>query len=350
MKFLPQLFHLLVFFSPATLSHTPPHVTSTQQTVATDFSNLRGRNRNLHELSSSLTPSRPEIYEQIRHQTEQNCLIPHPHPQGNDPHDPRTVLNPSKKCLIFYLHNHKSGGTTICSTIWHQGYVSNLNDNCLPPPPYHHHEFLYAMEHNYNFIAQEGPYFHPNLTNTQMLYMTTIRNPYDRIISHLHHEFCERKEESAIELMKSFHCEFDIRKVTLAEIILSNCFNETLQYFTVNFYLRMFTNCVGSQCTEEHLHEAIEKLNVMSVVMITDTPEEYAKYDDLLYHLHLSSLSHPSFLILPLTSRLPILLPSLDYLLTLCAVDMPTFSISNSPFTTKQSIVVGPNKIPLHNY
>jgi hypothetical protein len=281
-----------------------------------------------HEASNST-----EIYEQLRIQSEQNCLIPHPHDENEnyDQDDPRTILDKSKHCLIFYLHIHKSGGTTICSTIRHQGFVSNPKpiENCLPPRRYHNHEFTYSMEHNYNFIAQEGPYFRPNLTNTQILYMTTIRHPYDRIISHLHHEFCNRKEAEAIEVAKRFECDFDIRKATLSEIILSNCFNGTMQQLTSNFYLRMFTNCITKECTEEHLKEAIEKLNLMSVVMITDTPELYAKYSQ--YPLHVLSPFHA------LSSSLP-------------SVDTPTFCLSSSPSSTNQSTAAEQNKTLPHSY
>ena len=259
-----------------------------------------------------------DIYHEIRSQSEQNCLIPYQNyhneteKDNEGDNDPRTILNPLKKCHVYYLHNHKSGGTTICSTFRHEGYVSIPNTNCLPPPPYHHFEYQfiktpkeqlvsqYAMEHNYNFIAQEGPYFNPNLTNTEsILYMTTIRNPYDRIISHLHHELCiRRNKETAIAFINSFQCDFDIRRATLADIILSNCFNKTLQHITSNFYLRMFTNCFGSECTQEHLAEAIAKLNIMSVVMITDTQEEFMKYEPLYLGLsspHSSVVDMPSF-------------------------------------------------------
>jgi hypothetical protein len=282
------LHFLLLVFSPLTTSSTSTHTTLSHDTVtSTDRSSIpsRGslRERNLTNgppQSPTSLHSSSEIYDQIRLKSEQNCLIPHAYDEDNNyKDDPRTVLDKSKRCLIYYLHIHKSGGTTICSTIRHQGFNSNQKENCLPDRPFYNHEFEYSMEHNYNFIAQESPYFHPNLTNTQMLYMTTIRHPYDRIISHLHHEFCNRKEADAIERIKQFDCNFDIRTATLPEIILSNCFNGTMEQMTSNYYLRMFTNCIASKCTEEHLQKAIEKLNIMSVVMITDTPELYAKYD-----------------------------------------------------------------------
>lgn len=213
-------------------------------------------------------------YEDVKFQSEKNCLIKF-HPET--PTDPRTKIDASKQCVLYYLHFHKSGGTTICNAALHEGYKGNGKDNCLPPLESRNHEYEYAIQHKLTFVAQEDPFFQPNLTSNRIVYFTTIRNPYDRIISHVHHELCERKEIEAIQLMEHYHCSVNISEATLADIILDPCFANNMKSMFSNYYLSVLTNCIGDECTEVSLKEAIEKLDIMSVIMITDTPEDYAK-------------------------------------------------------------------------
>jgi hypothetical protein len=221
------------------------------------------------------------IFQEIRLRSEKKCLIPY------KSHDPRTTLshNNISNCVLFYLHFHKSGGTTICSMITQEGYKGNLKDNCLSSFSYRHQEYQFALDYHLNFVALEREIFEPNLTSSSIIYMTTIRHPYDRIISHLHHEICERSEADSIQFMKSQHCDgIDITTASLAEIILNPCFNSTLSYLSSNFYLKILTGCSESHrpCTEDDLKLAIDRLKIMSVIMITDTPEDYQKYLSLL--------------------------------------------------------------------
>lgn len=220
------------------------------------------------------------FYNNIRIKSEENCLIQRNNNNNNNKkHDLRTTLNTNKNCILFYIHFHKSGGTTICSMAIHEGYKSNRDTNCQTNILNRNNEYKYSIENNYTFIAQEGGYFQPNISSNQIIYFTTIRNPYDRIISHLHHEFCERKRIDAIDLTKNrYQCDFDITTVTLTDIILSDCFNTTLKYFTSNFYLKILTDCHDYNCNLQHLEEAKDKLHLMTVVMITDTSADFNKY------------------------------------------------------------------------
>jgi hypothetical protein len=214
-------------------------------------------------------------FERNRLHSEHNCLIPYN--SSNSQHDPRTTL--SHQCVLIYLHFHKSGGTTLCYLMTKEGYKGNVSNNCLALSSYLHHEHQYALDHQYNFVAHENGLFQPNLTSSSTVYMTTIRHPYDRIISNLHHEICGGSQVQAIQFLERLHCNgIDITTASLAEIILNPCFNTTLTHITSNFYLRTLTNCDGNHpCTEDSLRLAIEKMKVMSVIMITDTPEDYEK-------------------------------------------------------------------------
>eukprot|EP00602_Paraphysomonas_sp_CaronLab_P004960 CAMPEP_0185028082 /NCGR_PEP_ID=MMETSP1103-20130426/13579_1 /TAXON_ID=36769 /ORGANISM="Paraphysomonas bandaiensis, Strain Caron Lab Isolate" /LENGTH=199 /DNA_ID=CAMNT_0027562345 /DNA_START=428 /DNA_END=1028 /DNA_ORIENTATION=- len=121
------------------------------------------------------------------------------------------------------------------------------------------------------------------MSSNKYLYMTTIRNPLNRIISHLHHELCIRTVESAREYMAHHHCDVDIVSATLSDIILSDCFNKTLGFIASNYYINMFTGCkIRRMCDSSSLQEAIRKLDAMSVIVKTDTSVEYIKYSKLL--------------------------------------------------------------------
>jgi hypothetical protein len=239
--------------------------------------------------TTSLLPSEDDFikfhdarFQRARVMSESNCLVPF---NSSNSHDPRTTLashpnnNNSDPCVLFYIHFHKSGGTTICSMIQKEGYQGNRKLNCQAAPEYQHREYEFAIQHHLNFIAIESGVFAANLTSGSIIYMTTIRHPYDRIISHLHHEICQRNQVEAQLLMKTHHCDdLNVTTATLADFVLNPCFNASLSSFTSNFYMKKMTGCHNlSPCTEESLKIAIKKLEIMSVIMVTDTPEDYEK-------------------------------------------------------------------------
>lgn len=127
-------------------------------------------------------------FNQLRLNSEKNCLI-------SLKLKKKTTLNLLNECILFFLHFHKTGGSTICSMAIKEGYKSNQIDNCQTNLINRNNEYNYTINNKFNFISSEGLFFQPNLNSNKIIYFTTIRNPYDRIISQLHHELCENQNE-----------------------------------------------------------------------------------------------------------------------------------------------------------
>jgi hypothetical protein len=164
----------------------------------------------------------------------------------------------------------------MCNTADKAGYKVHRKLNCNIPSRNHSEWPSVVKSMGLTFVAQEDAPFQPDLSRNDYLYMTTIRDPYDRIVSHLHHEFCLNTFTFAKEGMARRNCSIDIGSASLSDIILSECF-DTPAFWQVNsnFYHRMFADCSGRVCTERHSELAKAALNLMSVIILTNTPEEY---------------------------------------------------------------------------
>lgn len=129
-------------------------------------------------------------YREARLRAEANCLV----------NDPSTGKNKIKDhCTLFYVHVHKSGGSTICEIAKKQGYRTTDEPNCNLPLNLDTRldsiSYLkYIQDHRLKFVAQEKPPFNPSVTADNIIYFTTIRSPLDRLISQLHHQTCTQLE------------------------------------------------------------------------------------------------------------------------------------------------------------
>ena len=271
-------------------------------------------------LTSSLsTPSSspPSVYEDVintRLEWEQNCLKPATakgHTRGQEQgqgqeQDPRFLVD--RACSIFYLHNHKTGGSTMCKTAFVNGMkISGLGENCNVPRQIRYSKHIspqeYIFEKKLQFVAQEDKPFRLNETNNRFVFMTTFRNPMDRVVSHLHHEFCGRGGSEQERRMKSHHCLST--PGTLSDVIADPCFSgQNMKAITTDYYLAMLTGCVNrmsdgnhtgsnisdsgrgsdeewflppvqNTCSEVHLEEAKRLLHYFSVILISDHPLDF---------------------------------------------------------------------------
>lgn len=210
-------------------------------------------------------------FEQQKIQSEANCLRP-----ILDTTNPKLNVQKDKGCVIYYVHNHKSGGTTICNTVANAGHIIHKKLNCNIPSHNRSDWPGLIRSMGLTFVAQEDAPFQPLLDTNNYLYMTTIRDPYDRLVSHLHHEFCGGTLIHAKAVVERLNCTFDIEKASLTEIVMSDCF-DTPRFWHINsnFYLQMFAGCVGQTCGPSNLEQASAVMQIMSVILLTNSPEEY---------------------------------------------------------------------------
>lgn len=230
--------------------------------------------------------SEAKDYERLEHKkkVEEHCLVKGSHRIGS------TQLHPD--CKLYFYHIHKAGGTTMCHSAHASNFrVASLATNCNLPKQTHNYE-EYMDTHNITFGAQEDGSFIPSLDVTHTLHVTVIRHPLDRIYSHLHHEFCNRKsKQDAIDFFATKKCKVSIENTTLPALIMDPCFSlPSMAYFTSNFYIRRFSNC-SAFVTRECFEMAKNVLDSMSAILITDTDTSYYRYAKILdakFGLHVS--------------------------------------------------------------
>ena len=249
------------------------------------------------------SPDAASVIDVMRIQWENKCLLSartNPIRTASDIISKQTRLH--RGCVAYYLHNHKSGGTTMCHTALKSGYhITSLEDNCNLPMEIvsmdreHRTQGIaqdFVLNHpKLSFVAQEQPPFYPNISNDKYIYITTFRNPIDRVISHLHHGICTvRSLENAQKFLHNGNCSIDnIEDMTLSDLILDPCFDKELLWLSSNYYVSMFTGCIINRkkmstdgytnvCSRKHLSIAQNMLHYFSVIMITDTFEEFGRY------------------------------------------------------------------------
>lgn len=253
----------------------------------------------VHSILSSLSNNDASVIDAIRFQWESKCLFS---PMSNENSSSKSTIlskqtNLHNGCVAYYLHNHKTGGSSICHTALNSGYhITNLEDNCNLPKEIVNMENLkhgvaqhYVLSHpKLSFVAQEQPPFYPNISNDKYIYITTLRHPIDRVISHLHHGICViRTLENAQKFLHNGNCSIqNIKDMTLSDLILDKCFDKELLWLSSNYYVSMFTGCINNRkkistgvledvCSRRHLKIAQNKLHYFSVIMITDTLKDF---------------------------------------------------------------------------
>ena len=266
-------------------------------------------------LSSATAEDSGHKYAELRKRTELKCLR-----ESDDKLNPKHVFNANKGCVIYYVHNHKSGGTTMCRTARAAGYTVNMQRNCNAPGNGNTWTKESIAKMKLTFVAQEDPYFQPDLSQDNYLYMTTIRDPYDRIVSDLHHTLCLGSLQHAQEVIRNHSCSFNIRTASLTDIVTDKCFQGHFWYVSRNYYLRMFTGCEKERCNEDSLQLAKDILQVMSVLMITDTPNDFVRCVTVCLSACVFSLPFE---------------------------DMAGYWTSSSPCTTTRASALGPIRTPM---
>jgi hypothetical protein len=188
----------------------------------------------------------------------------------------------------------------MCKTAASNGLkTAGLASNCNVPPQIRHNKnFIpqeYIFQKKLQFVALEEKPFILNESNSQFVFMTTIRNPTDRVVSHLHHEFCGQggaySKEEVTDRLLSHLCLS--RPRTLSDLIADPCFSaHPMNSITTDYYLAMFTGCKNRKsdgnhglllspaddkttCSEVHLEEAKRMLNYFSVILISDNSADF---------------------------------------------------------------------------
>mmetsp|Transcript_199 Transcript_199/g.363 ORF Transcript_199/g.363 Transcript_199/m.363 type:complete len:325 (+) Transcript_199:1-975(+) len=160
-----------------------------------------------------------------------------------------------------------------------------LRDNCNIPFELFDDPTLiddYIQRKQYRFVAQEILPFIPKENLVGNLYITTIRNPLDRVLSHLHHSSCYGRMMSQMFYDYS-GCSFHLYNATFSDIIFDPCMVGTnLSEVTSNYYVKMFSGCSHAYCNHDSLEYAKRMLSIMSAIIITDSQHEFARYSSVL--------------------------------------------------------------------
>ena len=202
-----------------------------------------------------------EDYQELKSASEQRCLVPRSMTSGN-------CSLVDRSCLLYYFHMHKTGGSTVCRAANGNRFkTTGLQLNCNVPSQVVA-KIQYLVARNISFVAQEGGRFKPiRRKAVTPLYFATIRDPLDRVLSHIHHGFCIRGSNEILEFTQ-MGCTFNADEHSFADVILSPCFEK--MYYVNNFYVQQFGDCSYDSCSEEHLKGAVDALNILSAIIITE--------------------------------------------------------------------------------
>ena len=186
----------------------------------------------------------------------------------------------------------------MCHNAHLNGYIKakKVVGNCNIPP-----EILSSGLYEEDFFnkqtrfgaAEFSPYnrsliSYVNKSSVNTIYIMTIRNPIDRIVSDINFGFCEnnnhdsRSEPCLIARHnKSFHdiIENDSCLKNSSDTQHSKGHSTSmLDSIYGNFYIRTLTGC-RQNCSEIHLHLAKKFLDLLSFVIISDTEESYERFN-----------------------------------------------------------------------
>jgi hypothetical protein len=255
---------------------------------------------------------------------------------------------------VFILIVYTSpGGTTMCNIAVQAGMrVAKPVRNCLEPdelrgPGREGALVQYMASHRYQFVAHEfGPFLPLTGHSRRVLYVTVVRNPWDRVLSAAHHgeqvcnsitgtriqavslqsarclaqsvscesvlivppsphtcihadfllflpnvaELCQKTLASSREAATARHCRFDVLSASAADVVLDPCFRRA--FSSVDHYVNKFSPCPTSrasggqpECGTHDLQKALSLLRLMSAVVVTDSPDSYARSFQVLTHI-----------------------------------------------------------------
>lgn len=95
-------------------------------------------------------------------------------------------------------------------------------------------------------------------------------------------ELCQKNLHAAQEAAKVRHCHFNLSTATAVDVVLDPCFRRA--FSSINHYVNKFSPCPTSrasggqpECSVRQLQDAQQLLELMSVVLVTDSPETYAQ-------------------------------------------------------------------------
>lgn len=159
--------------------------------------------------------------------------------------------------------------------------------NCLEPDNIAGTEAVvdHMRKNHLQFLSHEFGPFRPFLSSSEILYITVIRNPWDRILSAMHHALCQKNLADAVVQTKNRGCTFNVATATASDIIMDKCFPR--QFSSRDFYVNMFADCPHKICKPVHLARSVNRSKLLSAIIVTDSSESFRRFSffPLLVHV-----------------------------------------------------------------
>mmetsp|Transcript_19777 Transcript_19777/g.28450 ORF Transcript_19777/g.28450 Transcript_19777/m.28450 type:complete len:325 (+) Transcript_19777:99-1073(+) len=211
-----------------------------------------------------------------RQSNERLCLHTDMKHTNRSPRD--TLLH--NNCSVYYIHNHKTGGTTMCKSAQENGFRT-LPNNCNFRNVYGNFKsnIRDMRRMNANFGSLEFNSFMPILSYEKILYIMTVRDPIERLFSTFHHNFKSKnsnKRHIYEKQVTQANCGETLPHVSFEDFVMNPCF-ERLSALN-NYYLNMLTGC-GLKCDKRNVQQAVDKLELISVIIVLDENlDRYMRY------------------------------------------------------------------------
>ena len=193
--------------------------------------------------------------------------------RGAESHCAEAMQTGNMRCRVLLYHVHKCGGSTLCALAFRNGHAVDLRGNCQGNRQWWSKteggksDFLSATVHD--FVATEDqPFVAPPLPGAPSLFIISLRNPLDRILSHFRHHRRDRK------LTNFSFASFAVR---------GGVERGEADYWACNFYVQLLgatpsSSCFGrgARCGEDELDISMRRLAAyFSVVLIADSPAHF---------------------------------------------------------------------------
>jgi len=259
--------------------------------VLTPIVNINANNNNENEGDDELTRQRHEVELNYRNKPKSKAVV-----KGEKPQKRRTSRQQTAP-FIYFLHIHKAGGTSLCEIARKQPGMRTPKSNCnpekdkyrswIPLGTYSDSQLTnYMNKGQFGLVANE---FSP-ITNLMkpglFTYMTCLRDPLDRVLSHYKYvqiwwpEFLKHKNWKHRPANKQFPWKSFVdflndnnRDLTeTGEAENRDEFHHTIYPNTFgysNFQTHMLTAC-GRACDSQSLALAKERLDYFSVIVIVE--------------------------------------------------------------------------------
>ena len=89
-------------------------------------------------------------------------------------------------------------------------------------------------------------------------------------ISRLHSNLC-----ATTMIHRNVCPDFDYRSTTVADWILDPCLFNSHRKELSNYYIHRLTGCLWPDCTVDHLRQAMYKIQSFSVIIVSDSVDDY---------------------------------------------------------------------------